>query len=174
MNRRPYICFAVNTLCQCMVEPRGVHLIETKHVMRHLKCTIDYGTRYVSDCEIILQGYTDSYWASSFVDWKITFGCCFSLVSSMISWFSRKQTSVVLSTAKVEYITVCSSNNEAVWIQKMLEGLFNIDIEMICIWYDNQSHVKLFENPVFHDKSKHIEIMYHYIRDMVYKGGENL
>jgi hypothetical protein len=61
-NTRPDICFAVNTLSQYMVEPRGVHLIATKHVMRYLKGTIDYGLRYVSDREISLQGYTDSDW----------------------------------------------------------------------------------------------------------------
>jgi hypothetical protein len=63
MNTRPDICFAVNTLSQYMVEPRGVHLIAEKHVLRYMKGTIDYGLRYVSDREIILQGYTDSDWA---------------------------------------------------------------------------------------------------------------
>jgi hypothetical protein len=81
-----------------MVEPRGIHLIGTKHVMRYLKGTIDYGLIYFSDREISLQGYTDSNWADSVVDQKSTYGCCFSLGSSMISWFNRKHTSVVLST----------------------------------------------------------------------------
>jgi hypothetical protein len=68
-----------------------------KHVLRYLKGTIDYGLRYVLDREISLQGYTDSDWAGSVADWKSTFGCFFSLGSTMISWFSRKKTSVALS-----------------------------------------------------------------------------
>jgi hypothetical protein len=84
-NTRPDICFAVNTLSRYMVEPRGVHLNEPKHVLRSLKGTIDYGLRYVSDHEIILQGFTDSNWVGSVVYRKTTSGCCFSLGSTMIS-----------------------------------------------------------------------------------------
>jgi hypothetical protein len=83
-----------------MVEPRGVHLIAAKYVMRYLKVTIDYGCRYVSGCEISLQGYTDSYWANSVAEWKSTYGFCFSLGSSMVSWFSRKKMSLELDTDK--------------------------------------------------------------------------
>jgi hypothetical protein len=82
MNTRPDICFVVNTLSQYMVEPRHVHLIATKHVMRYLKGTIDYGLRYILDREIRLQGYTDSDWAGSVTDRKSTSRCCFSLGSS--------------------------------------------------------------------------------------------
>jgi hypothetical protein len=173
-NTRPDICFAVNTLSQYMVEPRSVHLIATKHVMRYLKGTIDYGLRYASDREISLQGFTDSDWAGSVADQKSTSGCCFSMGSTMISWFSRKQTSVALSTTEAEYIAACSASNEAVWLRKLLAGLFDLELEATCIWCDNQSCVKLTENPVFHDKSKHIEIRYHYIRDMVQRGAVKL
>jgi hypothetical protein len=122
------ICFAVHTLSQYMVEPRGVHLIAAKHVMRYLKGTIDYGLIYVTDCEIIVFGYTDSYWADSVADRKSTSGCCFSLGSTMFSCFSRKQTSVVLSTAEVEYITTCLASSEAVWLRKLLAGLFDLEL----------------------------------------------
>jgi hypothetical protein len=90
MNMRPYICFAVNTLNWYMVEPRSVHLVATKNVMRYLKGTIDYGLIYASDREIILQGFTDSYWVGSVADQKSKSGCCFNMGSVMISWFSRK------------------------------------------------------------------------------------
>ena len=120
MNTRPNICFVVNTLSQYMVESRGVHLIATKHVMRYLKGTIDYGLKYVSNREISLQGFTDSDWAGSVANRKSTSGCCFSLGSTMISWFTRKQTSVALSTIEEEYIAACSTSNEAVWLQKLL------------------------------------------------------
>jgi hypothetical protein len=135
-----------------------------KHVMKYPKGTIDYGLRYASNHEIILQGFTDSDWAGSVADRKITYGCCFSMESSMISWFNRKQTSVALSTAEAEYIATCSTSSEAMWLRKLLAILFDIKLEATCIWCDNQSCVKLIENPIFHDKSKHIEIKYQYIK----------
>jgi hypothetical protein len=93
--------------------------------------------------------------------------CCFTLGSAMVSWCSRKQTSVALSTAEAEYIALCVAVREAVWLRKLLADLFGHEMDSTVIHCDNQSCVKLSENPVFHDKSKHIEIKYHYIRDMV-------
>jgi hypothetical protein len=87
----------------------------------------------------------------------------------MTSWFSRKHMSVVLSTTEVEYIATCLAISEVVWLKKLLARLFDLELEATCIWCDNQSCVKLLENLVFHDKSKHIKIGYHYIRDMVQK-----
>jgi hypothetical protein len=71
---------------------------------------------------------------------------------------------------EAEYIVACSSNCEAIWIQKCLIGMFNLDMEFTMILCDNQSCIKMTKNPVFHDKTKHIEIWYHYIHDMVHKG----
>jgi hypothetical protein len=74
---------------------------------------------------------------------------------------------VALSTAEAEYIALCVAVCEAVWLRKLLADLFGHEMDSTVIHCDNQSCVKLSENPVFHDKSKHIEIKYHYIRDMV-------
>ena len=79
----------------------------------------------------------------------------------------RKQSYVALITAKVEYVAACSASCEEVWLRKLLSDLFDLKLDATCIYCDNQSCVKLSENPVFHDKSKHIEIKYHYIMDMV-------
>ena len=95
---------------------KHVHLIGAKHVMRYLKGTLDYGLRYTSSREIKLHGYADSDWGGSAKDMKSTSGCCFSLGSGMISWFSRKQTSIALSIAEAEYIASCSACSEAVWL----------------------------------------------------------
>ena len=85
----------------------------------------------------------------------------------MISWFSRKQTNVAFNAAKVEYIAACLACVEAVWLRKLLSQLLDVEMDATGIWCDNPSCIKLSENPVFHDKSKHIEVKYHYIRDMV-------
>ena len=92
----------------------------------------------------------------------------------MISWFSRKQTNIALSTAEAEYIASCSACSEAVWLRKMLARLFNAEIDVTDILCDNQSCIKMIETPVFHDKSKHIQVRYHFIRDMVQKGAVKL
>jgi hypothetical protein len=92
---------------------------------------------------------------------------CFSLVSAMTSWQSWKQSSIALSTAEAEYIVACSASCEAIWLRKLLTGLFDLEMEATMILCDNQSCIKMTENHMFHDKSKHIEIRYHYIRDMV-------
>ena len=75
-----------------------------------------------------------------------------------------------VSTAEAEYIEACLTSCESVWLRKLLYDLFDLQLDATCIYCDNQSCVKLLENPVFHDKSKHIEIKYHYIRDMVHRG----
>ena len=92
----------------------------------------------------------------------------------MTSWQSRKQSNIALNTTEAEYIATCSSSCEAIWIHKLLTGLFDLEMEATVILCDNQSCIKMTENPVFHDKSKHIEIRYHYICDMVQRGAINL
>jgi hypothetical protein len=173
-NTRPDICFAVNTLSQFLVEPRRVHLVAAKHVMRYLKGTMDYGLSYDGDHDFTLSGYTDADWAGSVADRKSTSGCCFSLGSAMISWQSRKQSSIALSTVEAEYIAACSASCEAIWLRKLLTGLFDLEMRATAILCDNQSCIKMTENPVFHDRSKHIEIHYHFIRDMVQRGALKL
>jgi hypothetical protein len=91
----------------------------------------------------------------------------------MISWLSRKQTLVALNTAEAEYIAVSVASHEAVWLRKLC-GLFDLELEPTLIYCNNQSCVKLSKNHVFHDKSKHIEIKYHYIRDMMQRGAMEL
>jgi hypothetical protein len=112
---------------------------------------------------------TDSDWMGSAVDRKSTSGYCFSLGSAMISWSSRKHGSIAQSTAEAEYIVVSVASREAVWLRKLLSDLFSSELEPTVIHCDNQRCINLSENLVFHDRSKHIEMRYHYVRDMVQK-----
>ena len=81
---------------------------------------------------------------------------------------------MALSTSEAEYVATCSARHEVVWLRKLLSDLFYLQLDTTCIYCDNQSCIKLSENPLFHDKSKHIEIKYHYIRDMVQRGAVKL
>jgi hypothetical protein len=174
VNTRPDICFAVNTLSQFMVEPRRVHWVAAKHVLRYLCGTVDYGMDYHRGDGVRLVGYTDSDWAGCVSDRKITSGCCFGLGSAVVSWFSRKQKSVALSSAEAEYMAASQASCEALWLRKMLIGLFGVQLRPTVIYCDNQSCIKLSENPVFHDRSKHIEIRYHFTHDYVQRGAVEL
>ena len=129
--------------------------------MRYLKGTIDYGLSYDGDHNITLNGYTNADWAGSVADRKSTSRCCFSLGSAMISWQSRKQSSM-----QAEYIAACFASCEAIWLRKLLTGLFDLEMRATAILCDNQSCI--------HDRSKHIEIRYHFIRDMVQRGALKL
>eukprot|EP00253_Pinus_taeda_P023453 PITA_23453 len=164
------IFFAVNNLIQFQKEPRHDNWIPTKHILRYLCGTVNYCLRYALNGQIQLQGYTDSNWVGNADDRKITFGVCFNLDYAMVSWMSRKQTSSALSTGEEKYIASYLACCEGVWIEKLLFGLFNQLLEPIVLLCDNQSYVKLVDNPLFHDKTKHIEIKYHYICDIVQKG----
>jgi hypothetical protein len=149
-----------------MSQPRQTHWTTTKHVLRYLRGTVGYGLRYASSVDLSLQGYADADWAENTVDQRSISECCFTLGSAMVSWCSRKQSFVALSTTEAEYIALSVAVREAVWLRKILTDLFDHEMDPI-IHCDNQSCVKLSENPVFHDRSKHIEIKYHYIRDML-------
>eukprot|EP00253_Pinus_taeda_P021869 PITA_21869 len=113
VNSHPNICFAMNTLSQFMVEPHHIHWITAKNLLRYLQGRITYGLRYTVE-NVRLRGYSDADWASSVVDRKRTYGCCFSLGSASISWMSRKQESVALSTAKAKYIVASLASCEPV------------------------------------------------------------
>ena len=109
VNTQPDICFVVNALSQFQVEPKQEHWIAAKHVLRDIRGTINYDLRYTASNDIQLHGFTDSDWAGSAEDRKSTSGMCFSLGSAMISWGSRKQKYVALSTTKAEYMAACEA-----------------------------------------------------------------
>ena len=109
-NMRPDIFFAVNTLCQLLTDLRQVHLIAANHFLRYLRGKINYGLKYEVNQKINLEGYVDLDWEGSAIDRKSTSGCCFSMESGVISWFSRKQSYVALSIAKAEYVAACSAS----------------------------------------------------------------
>jgi hypothetical protein len=156
------------------VEPRQESWIYSKHVLRYIRVTINYGLRYTASSDIQLHGFTDFDWEGSAKDRKSTSGMCFNLGSTMISWGNRKQKSVALSTTEVEYMVACEACTEAVWLRKLISNLFYQTPESTIIYCDNQSCIRLSEHPVFHERSKHIEIKYYFIRDKVQEGEVNL
>jgi hypothetical protein len=164
VNTRPDICFAVNTFSQFQVEPRQEHWIATKHVLRYIHGTINYGLIYTTSSDIQLHGFTDSDWVGSAEDRKSTSGMCFSLGSAMISWGSRKHKSVAFNTTEAEYMEACEECTEEVWLRKLIFDLFDQTPESTIIYFDNQSCIRLSKHPVFHERLKNIEIKYYFIQ----------
>eukprot|EP00253_Pinus_taeda_P003168 PITA_03168 len=116
-----------------------------------------------------LQGFTDADWVGSPSDRKSTSGEIFNLGLAAISWYSRKQRSVALSSIEAEYTVASQATFEAIWMQNILVGLLGQMTDPTMIYCDNQSFIELSENPMFHDRSKHIDIHYHHLRDYVVK-----
>lgn len=112
-----------------------------------------------------LQGFTNADWAGSPLDGKITSGVIFSVGFIAISWYIKKQGSMAHSSVEVEYMVVSQAACEAMWMRKIILGLFSHDMDLIVIYCDNQGCIKLSENLIFHHNSKHIDIWYHYLWD---------
>ena len=122
--------------------------------MRYLKGKTNLGLYYDIDHDYRLYGYMDSYWAESAADRKNTLGGCYGLGPAMISWFSKKQVNVALSTAEAEYIAACSTCCEEIWLWKLMSGIFDMEVHTTIIFHDKQSCIKMTENLMFHDKLK--------------------
>eukprot|EP00253_Pinus_taeda_P024837 PITA_24837 len=152
VNSRLDICFAVSMLSQYMVEPHHSHWIGAKNLLRYRWGIIAHRLRYTAR-SVKLLGYSDIDWAGS---------------------MSGKQKSVALSTAEVGFITAGMGLCEAGWSKKLFSELFGHVLDTTVILCDSQSQIRLSDNPVFHDRSKHTDIRHHFIWDMVQQGAIRL
>jgi hypothetical protein len=114
VNTRPKICYAVNKLSQAMVNPTKIFWKAGKHVLGYLKGTYKYGLWYRKIDEVSLHGFTDAYWAGNPTDRKSTSGGIFSIRSTIVSWYNRKQISVALSSVEARYMAVSQASCEAI------------------------------------------------------------
>ena len=113
VNTTPDICHDVNVLSQFMCEPKEIHLVAVKHIMRYLQGTLNLRLKY-GKVGLDLHGFTNLDWGGSVKDRKSTSRCCFSLGSAMLSWICRKQSSVAQSSTKAEYIATAMASPEAI------------------------------------------------------------
>ncbi|KAK2428718.1 putative mitochondrial protein [Trifolium repens] len=163
---RPDITYAVEVCARYQADPKVSHLTQVKRILKYVNGTSDYGIMY-SHCEnSTLYGYCDADWARSADDRKSTSGGCFFLGTNLISWFSKKQNCVALSTAEAEYIAAGSSCSQLVWMKQMLKE-YDVEQDALTLYCDIMSAINILKNPVQHSKTKHIDIRHHYIRDLV-------
>ncbi|WJX67886.1 hypothetical protein P8452_52313 [Trifolium repens] len=163
---RPYITFAVDVCARYQAEPKMSHLTQVKRILKYVNDTSDYGILYSHYENSMLVGYCDADWAGSADDRKSTSGGCFFLGNNLISWFSKKQNSMALSTAEAEYIAAGSSCSQLLWMKQILSE-YNVKQDVITLYCDNLSAINISKNPIQHNMTKHIDIRHHFIRDLV-------
>ncbi|KAK2457617.1 hypothetical protein QL285_004869 [Trifolium repens] len=163
---RPDISFAVGVCARYQAEPKMSHLTQVKRILKYVNGTSDYGIMYSHGEDSRLTGYCDADWADSADDRKSTSGGCFFLGNNLISWFSKKQNCVALSTAEAEYIAAGSSCSQLLWMKQMLSE-YNVEQDVLTLYCDNISAINISKNPIQHSRTKHIDIRHHFIRDLV-------
>ena len=171
---RPDICYIVTKLSQNLSKPLVAHWTAVKHVLRYIKGTLDYELCYRKcDSNLRLIGYSDADWASSCDDRRSISGYCFSLTDNgpLISWKSRKQPTIALSTCEAEYIALAAAVQESLFLSQWLKHMGNLyEPKPVLIFEDNQGTIALSHNPVGRQRSKHIDIRYHFIRQVLSEG----
>ncbi|CAM8935603.1 unnamed protein product [Rhodiola kirilowii] len=165
---RPDIMFSV---CQCarfQAEPRESHVKAVKQILRYLKGTERLVLWYPRVKSLRLEGFTDADFAGDRTDRKSTSGMAQFLGSCLVSWGSKKQNSMALSTTEAKYIAAAACCAQILWLRNQLSD-FNLHFHQVPIFCDNTSAISIAKNPVQHGKSKHIEIKHHFLRDCVEK-----
>ncbi|CAJ2633216.1 unnamed protein product [Trifolium pratense] len=172
-NSRPDICFVVGLVSRFMEEPRKSHMNAARRVLRYIAGTLEFGILFPISArnakpEIVC--YSDADWCGDKIDRRSTTGYFFKFMNASISWCSRKQPVVALSSCEAEYIAGSYAACQALWIESVLKEL-KVDVERpIKLQIDNKSAINLAKNPVLHGRSKHIETRFHFLREQVNQG----
>lgn len=164
---RPDLIYSVNLVSRYMEKPTEQHLLAVKRILRYVQGTMEYGIQYQSDNKEELMGFVDSDYAGDEDDRKSTSGYVFMNGGGAISWASRKQPIVTLSTTEAEYVSAAAGACQAVWLRNVLEEIGCKQGERTVLFCDNSSTIKLSKNPVFHGRSKHIQVRFHFLRELV-------
>jgi hypothetical protein len=172
VNTRPDIAYAVGIASRYMEEPRASHWAAIKQILRYLSGTANYGCIYrkqhTADAKLV--GYSDSDLAGDIDDRKSTSGSVFLLGTNLVTWMSQKQRVVALSSCEAEYIASSNAACQGIWLSRVLGELLGVQAPKVKLLVDNKSAIALSKNPVHHDRSKHIDTRYHFIRQCVERG----
>jgi hypothetical protein len=166
---RPDIMLSVCMCARFQFDPRECHLVAVKRILRYLVATPCFGIWYPKGSTFDLSGYSDSDYAGCKVDRKSTSGTCHFLERSLVSWSSEKQTSVALSTAEAKYVAAKQCCAQLLWMRQTLRD-FGYNLSKVPLLCDNESAIRMADNPVEHSRTKHIDIRHHFLRDHQQKG----
>ncbi|GAA0143379.1 transmembrane signal receptor [Lithospermum erythrorhizon] len=167
---RPDVTFPVNHLSQFMQAPSEANCTTTTHVVKYLRGTISHGLTYAAGTSLSVQAYCDADWAKCSITRRSVSGYCILIGSSLVSWKSKKQTTISKSSAEAEYRSAASTVCELKWISYILQDIKQPCDLPLSLGCDNKSTIHIIENPIFHERTKHIELDCHLIWDH-YKNG---
>jgi hypothetical protein len=154
---RPDIAYFVSVLSQFMAKILEIHWNVAKGVLRYLKGTIDYGIKYTDSFDVEMTGYSDSDWASNLDDRRSTTGYAFGIGSKIVSWSSKKQPIVSLSSTEAEYKALYEATCEAVWLRRLLQDVGEEKRKATIIKCYNESSINLENNPIYHSMTNHVD-----------------
>ncbi|KAK9912717.1 hypothetical protein M0R45_036566 [Rubus argutus] len=161
---RPDIAHAVNQVCQHMHNPRTPHFIAVKRIFRYLKGTPDQGLKFTKGPST-LTIFSDADWAGCPIDRRSTTGYCVFFGNNLISWSAKKQSSVSRSSTEAEYRALALSVAEVLWLCYLFRDLKVFLSQPPAFYCDNISAIALAANPVFHNRTKHVDVDFHFIRE---------
>jgi len=164
---RPDIAYSVNQLCQHLHAPCSTHWTAAKRVLRYLQGSSDHGLFYTKS-NLQLNAFCDSDWAGCPDDRRSTTGFAVFLGDCLVSWSAKKQAVVSRSSTEAEYRSLSTTTAELFWLRMLFKELcISLTVAPV-LWCDNISALALASNPVFHARTKHIEVDYHFIREKVF------
>ncbi|KAK2402146.1 putative mitochondrial protein [Trifolium repens] len=170
---RPDISYAVGYISRFMSKPLKSHFLAAKRILRYINGTVHYGVLfpYSSNRETLeLVGFSDADWCGDKIERKSTSGYLFKFQGAPVSWCSKKQSVIALSSCEAEYVAGSLASCQANWLQSLLSEMGIIEDITVVLNLDNKSAINLAKNPISHGKSKHIETRFHFLRDQVSKG----
>jgi histone deacetylase 1/2 len=161
------ISFSVNKVCQFLHAPTDVHWSAVKRILRYVKSNTKIGLKISRSKSLVVSGFSDADWAGCLDDRRSTGGFAIFLGSNLVSWSARKQATVSRSSTEAEYKAVANATAEIMWIQILLKEIGIQAPRAGKLWCDNLGAKYLSSNPVFHARTKHIEVDYHFVRERV-------
>jgi hypothetical protein len=170
LGTRPDLAAAVGIVSQFASRPSPAHLHAAQHILKYVKGTTDVKLHFKQKGDLTLTGYTDSDWGGDVNTRRSVSGYLFKLHGGAVSWSSKHQPTVALSSMEAEYMALTHATKEAIWLKMFLAEL-GMDLKQPLVLYeDNQSSVQLVKHPAHHACTKHIDIRHHFVREKVENG----